>query len=147
MKSAAQIERDFIFLAGLVAYMKSFRRVRFVTASEALAAMPDAAQDHLFSTTELGGIADGVTPEASFQVHQEYDLAASEVLDLLNHYVAAAVARQPLESVRLHGTLYGRGRPSRELTPPINVPWCQFSRTVLDVENALESESAVPDPV
>ncbi|HUI43415.1 MAG TPA: polysaccharide deacetylase family protein [Terriglobia bacterium] len=147
MKSPAEIERDFSYLEGLVAYMKSFPGVRFVTASEAFQALPDAAQGHAFSSAEVGAIADHVSSEVSFQVHPEYDLTASEVFDLLNQYVAAAAAKRPATLFRLKGTPYGPSGASRELTAKIDVPWSQFSRTVLDVANTVEERGQIPNPV
>ncbi|HEY6290809.1 MAG TPA: hypothetical protein VI455_04500 [Terriglobia bacterium] len=147
MKSPPEVERDFSYLEGLIAYMKSFPGVRFITASEALEVLPDAAQVHAFSSAEIGAIADAVSPEVSFQVRPDYDLTASEVFELLNQFVAAAVANRPSGSFRLVGTPYGPSEPSRELAETVNVPWSQFSRTVLDVANALEERSQIPNPV
>lgn len=147
MKTPAEIERDFGYLEGLVAYMKSFPQVRFVTASEALAAMPDGAASHAFTAAEIGEIARAVGPEVSFQVRGDYALSASEVLDLLNQFVAAAVAHGAGGPFRIHGTPYGPGGPSRELAKTVNVEWNQFARTVLDVGSALSGQGQVPNPV
>src|SRR5437667_8975872 len=53
-KSNEESERAFQYLEGLVAYMKPFPGVKFVTASEALQLCSDAAQNRVFSTQELG---------------------------------------------------------------------------------------------
>jgi hypothetical protein len=147
MKSPQEIERDFSYLEGLVRYMKSFPRVRFITASEALGVMPDKAQGHNFSALELGEIAGRVTPEVSFQVRQDYALTASEEFELLNEFVARAVRKQPAEPLLLRGTPYGPGLPSSELTNEVNVAWSQFSRSVLDVAGFLEKNNQIPSVV
>jgi hypothetical protein len=147
MKSPVEIERDFTFLDGLVAYMKAFPNVRFVTASEALAAMPDPAQGRAFSREDIADVAGGVTPEISFQSRSGYDLTASEAFELLNEYVAAEVKHRSPKPFRLSGTPYGPTHLSRELSESINVPWSQFCRTVIDVGNALDKEGQIPSPV
>jgi peptidoglycan/xylan/chitin deacetylase (PgdA/CDA1 family) len=158
MKSPREIERDFSYLEGLVHYMKSFPLVRFITASEALGVMPDNAQDHKFSGSEIGEIAGQVTSEVSFQVHPDYALAASEVFELLNEFVARGVRKKQAadpktggprypEPLALHGTPYGPALPSSELASNVNVSWSQFSRTVLDVAGFLEKDGQIPNVV
>jgi len=148
MKSPAQIERDFNFLHGLVAYMKSFPNVRFITASQALDVMPDLAQGRSFTSSELDAIAAEVTPEVSFQVHGNYALTASEVFTLLNGLVADSVRNGPKSSPAhvLHGTPYGPGNPGRA-GESFDVSWSQFSRTVLDVDSALKTSGQIPNVI
>jgi len=69
MKSAQQIERDFDYFEERVKYMKSFPGVRFITASQALEVLPDAAQGQAFSADELREVAGQVAPDISFQAH------------------------------------------------------------------------------
>jgi len=147
MKNPQQIERDFNYLEGLVHYMKSFPRVRFVTASEALAVMPDRAQSRRFSANELSEIAAGVNSEVSFQVRGDYALTASEQFELLNGFVARAVRKQPSQPLSLRGTPYGPSLGSSELTDDVITPWSQFSRTVLDVEGFLDKNNQIPNVV
>lgn len=150
MKSPTEIERDFNYLHELVAYMKSFPNVRFITASQALDAMPDLAQDRSFSPAELEAIATDVAPETSFQVHGNYALTASEVFVLLNRFVADAVRdpSMPSTAQTLHGTPYGPGVPG-EANPDefFSVSWSQFSRTVLEVDAALRTSGQIPNVV
>jgi peptidoglycan/xylan/chitin deacetylase (PgdA/CDA1 family) len=147
MKSSQEIERDFSYLEGLVHYMKSFPHVRFITASEALGVMPDKAQGHKFSASEIGEIAGQVTSEVSFQVHRDYALTASEQFELLNDFVARAVRNQPTEPLMLRGTPYGPGLSSAELRNNVEVTWSQFSRSVLDVAGFLEANAQIPNVV
>jgi peptidoglycan/xylan/chitin deacetylase (PgdA/CDA1 family) len=146
-KSPQEIERDFGYLEGLVRYMKSFPRVRFITASEALGVMPDRAQGHKFSAIELGEIAGQVTSEVSFQVRPDYALSASEEFELLNDFVARAVRKQAAEPLSLRGTPYGPALASSELADNVKVAWSQFSRSVLDVAGFLEKNGQIPNVV
>jgi peptidoglycan/xylan/chitin deacetylase (PgdA/CDA1 family) len=146
-KSPQEIERDFSYLEGLVRYMKSFPRVRFITASEALGVMPDRAQGHKFSAIEIGEIAGQVTSAVSFQTRPDYALSASEEFELLNDFVARAVRKQVAEPLLLRGTPYGPALASSELTDDVTVAWSQFSRTVLDVAGSLEKNGQIPNVV
>ena len=161
MKSPEESERAFKFYEDLVTSMKSFPRVEFITASQALRLFRDPAQRRTFTTEELGAIARQVEPEVSFQVHDDYTLAASEVFYLLNKFVEGVVRKSP-QPLLLDGTPYG---PASAVAPgswplagiaagdggatgaTIDVPWAQFSRTVLDVAEFMEKNDQVPDVV
>jgi hypothetical protein len=156
-KSPQESERDFSYLEGLVRYIKSFPRVRFITASEALGVMPDRAQGHKFSAIEIGEIAGQVTSEVSFQTRPDYALSASEEFELLNDFVARAAGRgawpcapttdEPAEPLVLRGTPYGPTLASSELTDNVKVAWSQFSRSVLDVAEFIEKDGQIPNVV
>jgi len=147
MKSVQQIERDFNYFEELVKYMKSFPGVRFITASQALGVLPDAAQGRAFSADELREVAGQVTPDISFEVHGDYSLSASEVFALLNGFVASAIQKKQGTAAIVGGTPYGPDATAPELTAKINVPWAQFSRTVLDVDSSLTKYQRIPDLV
>jgi len=147
MKSQAEIERDFNYLDGLVSYIKSFPRVRFLTASEALRVMPDQAQGHAFSDEDIAQIASRVTPDVSFQVGTDFALAASEQFVLLNDFVARTVRKSPAQHIVLRGTPYGPGLESHGLKGKVEVSWDQFSRTVLDVDDSLRKRDQIPNVV
>jgi len=147
LKSPQQIERDFGYLEGLVTYIKSLPRAQFITASQALEVMPDLAQGHEFSTAELLEIARGITPEVSFQIQGNYALTASEEFELLNTFVTHVIRHATPSPFRLRGTPYGPGLASSGLVNQIEVPWNQFSRTVLDVDNFLSKNGQIPNVV
>ena len=147
LKSPQEIEQSFCYLEGLVRYMKSFPRVRFITASEALAVMPDGAQGRQFSARELGEIAAQVSPEVSFQTRAGYALSASEEFSLLNDFVARSIRKQPATPVTLRGTPYGPALETPEPAGNLKMEWSQFSRTVLDVAGYLEKNGQVPGAV
>jgi peptidoglycan/xylan/chitin deacetylase (PgdA/CDA1 family) len=160
MKSPEESEKAFKYFEDLVTYMKSFPRVEFITASQALRLFRDSAQRHTFSTEELAAIAKQVDPEVSFQVHDDYNLAASEVFFLLNRYVAGVVKKSP-GAFFLDGTPYGpatsfedavagrsdSAQSSGQEAGASEIPWSQFARTVLDVEDFLEKNERIPSVV
>ena len=170
MKSPEESERAFKFFEELITSIKSFPRVEFVTASAALQLCRDTAQRRAYSTEELAAIAKQVDPEVSFQVHDDYTLAPSEVFLLLNKYVAGVVRKAPPHPILLDGTPYGPASPldvapgfspasegaalkgsatpaqqNAGLKAAATVPWSQFSRTVLDVEDFLRKNGQIPN--
>ncbi len=147
MKSPEESERAFKYFENLIAYMKSFPRVEFVTAAEAPNLFHDGAQKHVFSLEELASIAGQVDAEVSFQVHEDSALAASEVFALLTRFVAGVVAKKGSEPLILEGTPYGPSSPPVEFRVKIEVPWPQFSQTVLDVADFLKRNEQVPNAV
>jgi peptidoglycan/xylan/chitin deacetylase (PgdA/CDA1 family) len=163
LKSPEQSELAFRFLEELITTMKSFPRVQFVTASEALQVLRDTAQRRIYSSEELTDIAKQVDSEVSFQVHDDYTLTPSEVFFLLNRYVAGVVRKAPPQPILLDGTPYGPAVPfdlASGSSPALNdagvkvgaagsrasfeISWTQFSRTVLDVEDFLDKNGQIP---
>ncbi len=147
MKTAEEAERAFKYFADLITYMKSFPRVEFVTASEALGLFPDTARNHIFGMREVAEIARQVEPGVTFQIHPDYTLSASEVFALLNQFVAEVAGGKPSGPLRVSGTPYGPGSEPVGLREEFEVPWNQFSRTTLDVADYLEKNQQVPDVV
>jgi hypothetical protein len=156
MKSPEESERAFKFFEELISYMKSFPRVEFVTASQALQLFKDPAQRRVYSPEELAAIAKQVDPEVSFQVHDDYTLAPSEVFLLLNRYVAGVVRKSPPQPLLLDGTPYGPASPfvspasggaAEDGAATLTVPWSQFSRTVVDVADYLAKNDQIPNAV
>ncbi len=147
MKSPEEAAKAFRYFEDLVTYMKSFPQVEFVTASQGAKIFEDASQKHAFSREELGSIAYQVDPEVSFQVHDDLTLSASEVFALLTKFLAGVVNKKPSEPILLGGTPYGPSSPPVEFKNETQVPWTQFSRTVLDVADFLEKHEQVPNAV
>ncbi len=147
VKSPEASDKAFQYLQEIVTYMKSFPRVQFVTASDALTLYRDTAQRRVFSNDDLAAIASQVVPEVTFQGRGDYALSASEVLFLLNTYLAHVVRRAPQEPVMLDGTPYGPAESAPALTEKLDVPWAQFARTVTDVQDFLEKNNQVPSEV
>jgi hypothetical protein len=150
VKTAEEAEKAFKYFEGLVIYLKSFPRVQFVTASEALELFRDAAQNRVFRMQEVAEIARQVDPAVSFQVYDDYTLSASDVFSLLNQFVAGVVSKKPSGPLRLSSTPYGpasAGSAQVGLREEINVPWSQFARTTLDVADYLEKNQQIPGVV
>jgi len=147
LKTPEESEKAFKYFEDLVIYMKSFPKVRFLTASEALQIYPDLAQKHVFTTQEIAEIAGQVDADVSFVNEGDYALSASEVLTVLNKYVAAVARRRAAEPIMLDGTPYGPASPSVALSEKIEVPWSDFTRTVLDVADDLDKTNQVPNAV
>lgn len=164
MKSPEESEKAFKYFEELVTYMMSFQRVEFVTASETLQLFRDSAQRRTYSPEELAAIAGQVDPEVSFQVHDDYVLAASEAFFLLNTYVAGVIRKSPPQPILLDGTPFGPastpfdtavaavsdrrvGDGESPRRPATEIPWGQFSRTVLDVADFIEKQNQIPSVV
>jgi hypothetical protein len=147
MKDPAESENAFRYFEELVKYMKSFPLVEFITASQALQLFRDSAQKRRYSPDDLAAIAGQVDPEVSFQVHDEYVLAASEAFQLLNTYVAGVIRKSPPQPIFLDGTPAGPAVVAAAIQQPMEIPWSQFSRTVLDVADFLEKEKQIPGEV
>jgi len=139
--------RAFNFFQDLILYIKSFPNVEFVTASQARTLYEDAAQTHYFSDEEIAGIAGSVRPAVTFQTRDTYTLAPSEVLKILNRFAVRKINGPGTGFITLEGTPYGPSSHFAELHQRITIPWAQFSRTVLDVENFLEKNRQVPSAI
>ena len=146
VKTPEESEKAFGFFEGFVLHMKSFP-VQFVTASQGMKLYPDLARNRTFSKTEIAEIARLVRSDVSFQVHGDYALSPSEVLSLLNKYAAAFIGNKSSGAVSLDATPYGPSRAAVQLTRQFEVPWYNFSRTILDVSDALAKSGQVPYPV
>lgn len=146
-RTPEESERAFKYFEDLISTVKAFPRVEFVTASRALSLFPDSAQKRVFSTTELAEIAGQVDQEVSFQIRDDYTLAPSEILALLNRFVAGVVRPKASEPILLDGTPYGPASPVVEFGEKVEVTWSQFGRTALDVSDFLERRGHVPNAV
>ena len=146
LKSEAEQKQTFAYFEGLVRYMKTFPQVRFITGSDAVRLFPDLAHTRKFSTGNVRDIAGAVTPEVSFQTYGEYTLSASEVFDLLNKYVAEAIAqgKTTVGSFTISDTPYGPPVDPPQLVHAIDVPEDQFARTVSDVSDFIARNHQVP---
>jgi len=168
LKTPEESEKAFKYFEDLVTFMRSFAQAEFVTASQAPQLLRDSAQKHVFSTQEIATIASQVDAEVSFQEHDTYNLAASEVFVLLNKFVAGVVGKRAGEPIMLDGTPYGPtsafvapgetcpaigGSPALENASVVaggatlELPWSQFSRTVLDVADHLDKSDHLPNAV
>jgi hypothetical protein len=147
LKSPQDSERAFQYFQSLAAYMKSFPRAEFITASQALALLSDRAQRHVYPQEQLAAIAAQVSPQVSFYRGQGYALAPSEVFFLLNTFVANVVHRTSQQPILLDGIPDGPASRVPALASPLQVPWEQLARAVLDVEDFLRQNKRLPNAV
>jgi hypothetical protein len=130
-----------------VRFMKRFDDVRFVTASEAVKLYRDKAKGRSFTRDELKQIAAKVGDEVGLQQHKDYALSASEVLWLLNEYVAARAAGRDPETVTLKETPLGPTGTVTPLAEPAATDASQFGRTSGDVADSMKKHGRVPSAV
>ena len=165
VKSPQETEAAFKYFEDLVTFMKSFPNVEFVTASQALELFPDRAQRHVFTRQEITEIAGQVDANISFQVHDKYNLAASEVFLILNEFVANVIRKKAGAPILLDGTPDGPSSPfvAAGFSPAqgvatsegadlkagatLGITWERFARTVLDVSDELAKTDQIPTAV
>ena len=148
LKTPEEQARSFGFLEKFVEYMKTLP-VHFVTAPETVKLYPDVAQTRPFSRQDLAEIARNVRAAVSFQVHDDFDLSASEVLWLLNTYVSRVTEKAPSQFIELQGTPLGPSSDSTSvaMSGEAKVSWYQFEWAVQEVDSALRENSQVPTVV
>jgi hypothetical protein len=150
-KTAEETKTAYRIFADYVRFTKRFPDVQFITASEAARLYRDQARGRRFSKDELKAIARAVTAapgdEVSFQVRGSYALTASEVLALLNGYVAARSAGSNPTHADLTGTPYGPTGRLPVLTETVMTDASQFRRTSKDVADYLNKQGRVPSGV
>ena len=147
VKTPEETEKAFQYFEDFVRFLKSFPRVRFLTASGAAERFRDHAQNHVFSAQEVGAIAAKVDSEVSFQVGDSFNLSASEVFYVINKYLAGIVGRQGAEPLLLERTPYGPASAPEPLTAKLVAPWQQVGRTLLDVQDGLEKTGRIPSAI
>lgn len=126
-----------------IRFIKRFADVRFVTASEAAAMYRDTAADREFTPDTIRTIAERAVKELDFQRHDGYALAPSEVLYLLNEFVAG----QRPKAVKLPPTPFGPSEPPRAMPASVITDASQFARTADDVADYLRKHGRVPSTV
>jgi hypothetical protein len=132
---------------GYIRFIRGFGDVKFITASEAARLYRDRAREQEFSTADVRRIAEQVSPEVSFQSHDRFALAASEVFWLLNRYIAdfGNAAAEPLS---LDATPLGPTEPGSTFSgDDLTVDWSQLSRTAADVADFINCHQRVPSTV
>jgi hypothetical protein len=130
-----------------IRFIQRFPEVRFVTASEAPVLYRDRARGRRFTLEELKKVAAAVTPDVTFQRHDEYTLAASEVFALLNAYVAQRGTGHVPAAVEWQGTPAGPATPVTAMKESLTTDWSQFTRTAGDVADYLRRQGRIPPSV
>lgn len=148
-RTAADRERAFNYLEGLVRYIRSFPNVQFLTASQAWSLYRDRSRLREFDAEELVAIARQVSPLIDFQTRADYALAPSEIFLLLNTFVCQTLDGSSRAAIRLGDTPFGPTSSvyGAALSDSGEVPWSQFSRTALDIQCYLEKNRSIPNVV
>jgi hypothetical protein len=150
-KSAEESRVAYETFEAYIRHIKSRPRVRFVTASEALALYADSARTREFSAGDVAAIAKVVATQAgesgvSFVRRDEFALSAAEALWLLNEAARRLHSHEPLRAIRLTPPPFGPSLAPVEhetVTAPVN----QLERTVADVSDYMRRHGRVPNAV
>jgi hypothetical protein len=146
-KTAEQSRIAYETFENYVRYMKRFPDVQFVTASEAAELYHDVARGRDFTLVEIKAMASAVGSEVSFQKRDNYTLAASEILVLLNNYLLECVASREPKPIELKDTPFGPTSPAPAMGDSAITDWSQFTRTATDVADFLAKQGRVPGTV
>jgi hypothetical protein len=148
-RSPSQQDQAYKYFEDLIVFMKSFENVQFITASQAYSLYRDEAHLRKYGHDDLSEITSRVSSGIDFQVYDRYALSASEVFALLNSFVATVVTNKMTNPITLHATPYGPRSAGNGLgsEPLHEVPWEQFSRTVVDVQDHLEKNVTIPSVI
>ena len=147
LRTPADTEKAFQYFENFIRFLKSFPRVQFLTASGAAERFRDHAQNHVFTSQEVGAIAGQVDSDVSFQVGDNFNLSASEVFYVINKFLTGTIQRQGTEALLLERTPFGPASATEPLTAKLVVPWGQVARTVLDVQDDLDKTGRIPSAV
>ena len=124
-----------------VMFMKRFKDVEFITASQAARLYADRAVGRTFRPAELRAIAAKVADGLTHQTHGDYTLSPAEVFDLLNRYVAGE--KEP----KLTDAPLGPTSRVIALREPVTADASQLKRTAVDVADAMKRSNRVPGTV
>jgi hypothetical protein len=146
-KLAEETKLSYRIFADYIAFMKRFDDVEFITASEAARLYADRARQRRFGLAELKKIATAVGDDIGFQKHGDYVLAASEVFDLLNRYVALHTAGKSVESLVLEQTPLGPTSRVARMMEKVTTDDSQLTRTCADVADYIHKHGRLPGTV
>ena len=126
-----------------IRFIKRFADVKFVTASEAHELYRDRAADKAYTPERLKAVAERAAKGLDFQRHDGFALAPSEVLYLLNEYVAGD---RP-QAVKLVPTPFGPSEAPPKMPASVTADASQFARTATDVADYFRKHGRVPSAV
>jgi hypothetical protein len=147
MKSPEECRESYRRFEEFVRFMKRFDDVRFVTATEAAALYRDTAQGRQFSVNELKAIAAAVGDDITFQRYDDYALAPSEVLALLNDVLLLHQDKRDRKPFEVRGTPDGPSSAPPQYSAPQTISNDQFVRTAVDVSDYMRRHGRVPSAI
>jgi hypothetical protein len=124
-----------------VTFMKRFKDVEFITASQAAKLYADKAAGRTFRSADLRAIAAQVAKGIDYQTHRDYTLSPAEVFSLLNRYVAGE--KEP----KLTQAPIGPTSRVISLSEVITTDASQFQRTAQDVAESMQRLNRVPGTI
>ena len=130
-----------------VQYMKRFKDVKFITASQAREIYRDNAAGRGFTPAEIKAIANAVGTEIDFQKRDDLTLAPSEILYLLNTYLLAIADDIEPTEIELIPTPFGPTSMPPAMPKAVTTDKSQFLRTAKDVAGTLWKQGRVPGTV
>jgi len=172
-KSAAETAVAYKTFEDYIRHIKTKPRVRFITATEALALYEDRAISRSFTPDDIKDIARSVVwpngvnsiprrrnasslgratenevadDEVSFQVRGDYSLSAAETLALLNDFADAVLRGKATAAIGLRNSPLGptAAAPTHEV---VETDRSQMDRTIADVAGYMDRHDRVPNAV
>ncbi|MFL5341333.1 MAG: hypothetical protein ACJ8F7_14400 [Gemmataceae bacterium] len=142
-KTDAESKTAYDTFQAYITFIQRFPEVQFITATEAAGIYRDAAKSRQFSREEIKAIAAAVGDEVNFQKRDNYALAPSEVLAVLNRYLTNRESGE----VTLGEAPFGPTGVAPLLAGPVTTSASQFQRTAVDVASFLARQGRVPGSV
>src|SRR4029079_11113752 len=148
LRPASETEQAFADFEAYMRFIKAQPGVRFVTASELMAAYADQALRRTFTKDDLRGLAQAVQKEESFQVKDGYAVSVADAFVLLTGALGAFGETGAVPQV---SRLVSVDAPAKSFEPsagpevPNDIPWEAFVRTTQDVRRFLTRNGRVPD--
>jgi hypothetical protein len=141
VRSARKVFVDYL------AFMKRFKDVKFITASEAARLYADKAAGRKLTRAEVRKVAEKAAAEVSYQVHGEWSLTASEAFQVLVDFVAAGTGGKLPEVVEVGPTPLGPTGSVVEKAEAFTTDRSQLVRTCADVSDFLRKQGRIPSAV
>ncbi len=146
MKNEADIKIAYETFQSYIQFIKRFREVEFITASDAARIYRDAAHERAFDAAEIKVLAEGVANGITFQTHRDVTFSASEVLGLLNSYFLADSPGKT-RPVSQRVTPLGPTGRAPAMADKVSTDLSQFKRTAADVADYMTKQGRVPSAV
>ena len=150
LRPASETEQAFADFEAYMRFIKAQPGVRFVTASELIAAYADQALRRTFTRDDLRGLAQAVQKEQSFQVKDGYAVSVADAFVLLTGALGAFGETAAVPEVSRLVSVDGPAsafESSAGPEVPKDIAWEAFMRTTQDVRRFLTRSGRVPDEV
>ncbi|MFQ3651850.1 MAG: hypothetical protein SNJ75_16120 [Gemmataceae bacterium] len=140
-KSEDQTRMSKRIFSDYVQFMKRFKDVEFITASQAARLYTDRAIGRTFQAADLRAIAAKVADGLTYQSYTDYTLSPAEIFELLNRYIAGE------KTPTLSDSPLGPTSRVIALREPITTDASQLKRTAQDVADYMKKTHRVPGTI